>query len=135
LINTEFLEDQRCLFSRQVYSTVNSEKVTTLLEFNVACRFIYHSNHLTIKAKGWHPVVSSALALLVSLFSCNLAVAGAPAVLVCIDVAGDLSTAGVSTVAEVLSVRPATFPDSIAIAICAMSVLYCCQRACLCCCW
>jgi hypothetical protein len=71
----------------------------------------------------------------VSLFSCNLSVAGVPAVLVCIDVAGDLSTAGVSTVAEVLSVRPATFPDSIAIAICAMSVLYCCQRACLCCCW
>ncbi len=60
---------------------VNSEKVATLLEFNVACRFIYHSNHLTIKAKGWHPVISSAPAVLVSLFSCDLAVAGVPAVL------------------------------------------------------
>jgi hypothetical protein len=74
--------------------------MTTLLEFNVACRFIYHSNHLTIKAKGWHPVVSSALALLVSLFSCNLAVAGVPAVLVCIDIAGDLSAACVPALAS-----------------------------------
>jgi hypothetical protein len=58
------------------------------------------SNHLTIKAKGWHPVLSSALALLVSLFSCNLAVADVPAVLVCIDIAGDLSTAGVPALAS-----------------------------------
>jgi hypothetical protein len=46
--------------------------------------------------------------LLVSLFSCNLAVAGVPAVLVCIDIAGVLSTACVPALASPFwqSLRP-----------------------------